>query len=241
MQLHIYKDVDELSEELARWLVTIIEQTVQLKDRFTIALSGGSTPKWLYNKLAGAPYREKIPWHKLHIFWGDERAVPFTDEGNNAKMAFDTLLNKVEIPADHIHVMRTDIRLEDAVADYERILHTYFEEQDTTFDLVLLGMGEDGHTLSLFPGSPVLHEQRQWVNVIYAEEQKMYRITLMPTVVNKAAMIAFLVTGIDKSKTLQQVLKGKYQPEKYPSQLIHPAGKRLHWFIDEAAASDLVE
>jgi 6-phosphogluconolactonase len=240
MQLHIHKNVDELSEELAKWIVALIDQTLQSKDCFTIALSGGNTPRSLYEKLAKGPYIKKIPWKKMHFFWGDERAVPFSDERNNAKMAFDTLLNKVDVPAENIHVMRTDIPLQESVEAYEAVLRRYFENSETSFDLVLLGMGADGHTLSLFPGSPVLNDEHDWVIAVYADDQKMYRITLMPAIVNRAAVIAFLVSGVDKSKTLHEVLKGKYLPDTYPSQLIHPLNKQLHWFIDEAAAGDLI-
>jgi 6-phosphogluconolactonase len=241
MQLHIYKDAGELSDELAKWIFTIIEKTLAIKDRFTIALSGGNTPATLYKKLADTPYREKIPWTKLHFFWGDERVVPFNDERNNARMAFETFLNKVAVPAGQIHVMQTGIPLQDSVAAYELLLHEYFDGEDTSFDLVLLGMGEDGHTLSLFPWSPLLNEQRRWVNAVPAEAPNLSRITLMPAVVNRAAIIAFLVSGSDKAKTLEQVLKGKYLPEKFPAQLIHPVSNQLHWFVDEAAASELVK
>lgn len=240
MQLHIYKNPDELSEEVAKWIVALIEQSLRSNDRFTIALSGGSTPKILFEKLAAPPYREKISWDRIHIFWGDERFVPFTDDRNNAKMAYDALLSKVDIPASQIHRMRTDLPQEEAVSQYENILHSYFDETGKSFDLVLLGMGEDGHTLSLFPGLAILDNPRKWVNAVFAEEQKMFRITLLPVIVNRAAVVCFVVAGKDKSKTLQQVLKGKYQPEKYPSQLIHPDNE-LHWFIDEAAASELVK
>ncbi len=155
-------------------------------------------------------------------------------------MAFETFLNKVAVPSGQIHVMQTGIPLQDSVAAYELLLHEYFDGKDTSFDLVLLGMGEDGHTLSLFPGSPILDEQQQWVNAVLAEAPNPSRITLMPAIVNRAAIIAFLVSGADKAKILQQVLKGKYLPEKFPAQLIHPDSNQLHWFIDEAAAAELV-
>jgi 6-phosphogluconolactonase len=241
MQLHIYKDPNELADELAKWIVDLVGKTLATKNRVTIALSGGSTPAILYKKLADTPYRETIPWTKLHFFWGDERAVPFGDERNNARMAFDTLLNKVAVPAGQVHAMQTAIPIHDAVAAYELLLHEYFSGDDTSFDLVLLGMGEDGHTLSLFPGSPLLTEQRKWVNAVELEAPNVSRITLMPAIVNRAANVVFLVSGGEKAKTLEQVLKGKYGPEKFPAQFIHPASNQLHWFIDEAAAAELVK
>lgn len=241
MQLHIYKDANELADELARWIVELIGKTLAVKDRFTIALSGGSTPATLYKKLADTPYREKIPWTKLHFFWGDEREVPFDDERNNARMAFDTFLKKVAAPVDQVHLMLTDIPIHDSVAAYELLLHEYFDEDDTSFDLVLLGMGEDGHTLSLFPGSPLLNEQQGWVNAVELEAPNVSRITLMPAIVNRASTIVFLVSGKEKAKTLAEVLKGKYEPEKFPAQLIHSLSNQLHWFIDEAAAAELMK
>ena len=125
MEMHIYKDNDELSVEVAKWLVDYIAATLKKQNHFTLVLSGGSTPHKLNTLLAAAPYKEKIDWTKLHIFWGDERFVPFEDDRNNAKMAFDTLLNHVPVPAHHIHVMRTDIQPEASAAEYEKILQLY--------------------------------------------------------------------------------------------------------------------
>lgn len=237
MQLHIYKSTEEVIAELAKWTTACIGQTLNKQDRFTIALSGGETPKALYRLLATDVYRNKIDWSKIHIFWGDERVVPFTDAANNARMSFEHLLNHVAIPQQNIHKMQTDIPPEQSAKEYEKILHRYFDNSKNSFDLVLLGMGNDGHTLSLFPSSPLLHEQQHWVNSVYAEEQKMYRITLMPSIVNKASSVVFLVSGSEKATTLKAVLQGL--PGKYPAQLIQPANGELHWFLDEDAAEEL--
>ena len=175
----------------------------------------------------------------MHIFWGDERVVPFADERNNAKMAYENLLSKVDIPKANIHIMQTDIDPVTAAKEYEKILHSYFDNSDKSFDLVLLGMGKDGHTLSLFPSSPLLHEQQHWVNSVYVEDQKMYRITLMPSIVNKASAIIFLVTGAEKAKALHDVLEKSFGLKKYPAQLINPSNGELHWFVDEDAAKYL--
>jgi len=241
MQLHIYKDADELSQAAAAWIAQVIEETLKTQDRFTIALSGGSTPYKLHLILAASPLKEKIDWSKIHVFWGDERAVPFDDERNNAKMAYDTLLNHVPIPADQIHIMRTDIAPEASAAAYEKILHTYFDEQETSFDLVLLGMGDDGHTLSLFPGTEIVRERKAWAKAFYLTAQEMFRITITAPIANKSARIAFLAAGEKKANTLKNVLEGEFQPDIYPSQLIKPVNGELHWFLDEDAAKLLTK
>ncbi len=239
MELHIYSNPDELSHAVANWITDRIAATLKDQDRFTIALSGGSTPKALHKLLAASPYKERIDWAKLHVFWGDERDVPFTDDRNNAKMAYDTLLNFVPIPPYHIHVMRTDIGPEESAAEYEKILHFYFDNTPTSFDLVLLGMGDDGHTLSLFPGTAAVHEEKAWTIAYFLKAQDMYRITLTKTIVNRAARVAFLTTGPNKAHALKEVQQGAYNPDLYPSQEIKPVKGDLHWFVDAAAASEL--
>ena len=238
MQIHIYKDGDEVTSALAEWMAELIAKTLLTKDKFTLALSGGETPKALYKKLAASPYKEKIDWGKIHFFWGDERVVPFTDERNNAKMAYDNLLEKINVSEEQIHIMQTGIEPVNAAIEYEKILHQYFDDQPSTFDLVLLGMGDDGHTLSLFPNSLVLFQNNKWVTEILSKE-KGKRITLLPSVVNLSSSIVFLVTGAAKATTLKKVLEGEYQPDKFPAQLIKPANGELHWFVDEEAAKDL--
>jgi len=239
MQIHIYKNSGELINELAEWITHFIIRKLQIQDRFTIALSGGESPKALYKLLAADAYHNKIDWSKMHIFWGDERVVPFADERNNAKMAYETLLNNVAVPAENIHIMQTDVQPDIAAQEYEKILYSYFDNSDKSFDLVLLGMGKDAHTLSLFPGSAILEEDRNWVNTVFVEDQNMYRITLMPSIVNKASAIIFLVTGAEKAKALHDVLEKSFEPKKYPAQLIKPSNGELYWFVDETAAEQL--
>ncbi|MCF0054727.1 6-phosphogluconolactonase [Dyadobacter sp. CY356] len=238
-QLHIAKDAVQLSTDLAEWIANYIKEVLTKKDRFTFVLSGGSTPKLLYTLLAAKPYNESIPWEKIHFFWGDERAVPFEDSRNNAKMAYDELLDKVGVKAENIHVMRTDIGPEESAAEYEKTLKQYFEGEENTFDFVLLGMGDDGHTLSLFPGTSVIHEHDKWVTSFFLPAQDMYRITLTAPVVNHSAAIVFLAVGTGKAETLKHVLEGEFEPDTYPSQVIKPTTGELHWFIDEAAAANL--
>jgi 6-phosphogluconolactonase len=237
MELHICNDADDLSREAAEWITARIHHTLQKQDRFTIALSGGSTPVKLFGLLRHAPYRERINWSRMHIFFGDERGVPFSDSRNNAHMAYDTLLDHVPIPGEQIHPMRTDIPPEESAASYERVLHHYFHGHAHSFDLVLLGMGDDGHTLSLFPGTSVVHEEKKWTAAYYLEPQEMYRITLTAPLVNRAACVAFLVSGAGKAKALKEVLEGDFHPEQFPSQVIKPPEGELHWFLDRPAAS----
>lgn len=237
MELHIEKDTQALSASLAEWINDYIQQVLEKKDRFTFVLSGGSTPKALYALLAQSPYKESIAWEKLHFFWGDERAVPFEDSRNNARMCYDELLDKVPVKAENIHIMRTDITPEESAAEYGQILKTYFDGSETTFDFVLLGMGDDGHTLSLFPGTEVIHEEHALATSFFLQAQDMYRITLTAPVVNRAACVAFLAAGAGKAEVLKQVLQGDKNVDLYPSQIIQPVNGALHWFVDEAAAA----
>lgn len=240
MKFHIYKTKEELSDKLALWIGDLIDSTLQNQEFFKLALSGGETPKNLFKKLASTEFKEKINWKRVHIFWGDERAVPFNDERNNAKVAFDFLIKHINIPAAQVHAMRTDIEPLFAAKEYEKILHTYFDNTVKSFDLVLLGMGDDGHTLSLFPNSSLINEEnKNWVNAVYNEAQKMYRITLMPAIVNRASHISFIVDGPKKSIMLKKVIEGPWNPVKLPAQIIKPVNGELYWFLDEDVAKDL--
>lgn len=247
MQFHISKDAAIFSKTVADWMVDYINSVLKKQDQFTLVLSGGSTPKKLHELLAGNEYKNKIDWSKIHIFWGDDRFVPFTDERNNARMAFETLLYHVPVVKEHIHVMQTEsITPEDSATSYESVLKSYFpafdaqDNKEKTFDLVLLGMGDDGHTLSLFPGkTTVIHETEKLCTSLWLETQDMYRITLTHPIVNHSSAVAFLVTGENKVTALQEVLEGEFNPDKYPSQIIKPVNGELHWFLDEAAAKGI--
>ena len=239
MELHIFDDKEIMSEQLASWIAHLVQDTLKNQDYFTLVLSGGGTPKLLFEKLASGEYKNKIDWKRVHIFWGDERAVPFDDDRNNAKMAYDILINHIDVPSGQVHIMRTDIEPKLAAEEYETILHQYFDKTSNSFDLVLLGMGDDGHTLSLFPGSPIIEEHEHWVNSVYNQQQKMYRITLMPVVVNKASNIVFMVDGAKKANILQRVIEGPYIPLKLPAQIVKPSNGELSWFLDKAVAKEL--
>lgn len=237
MELHVFQDPEAVCRALADWLVNLAADAVRERGRFSIALSGGSTPKRLYELLATEDYRNRVDWQTWHVFWGDERGVPFDDDRNNARMAHEALFNRVPIPPKQLHILRTDVNPESAAGDYETLLRNFFAESPVTFDLVLLGLGDDGHTLSLFPGTEVVEEDVVWVRTVFLENQQQFRLTLTAPVVNRAACVAFLVTGGGKAGVVNAVVHG---PEGFfPAQRIHPDNGNLHWFLDEAAANDL--
>ena len=252
MQIHISPNPDGLSIAAADWMVEYINKTLQQQQTFSFVLSGGSTPKKLYTILSGGEYKNKIDWQRIHIFFGDERFVPFDDERNNAKMAFDTLLSYVAVKKENIHIIQTEnIRAEESAMRYENEIRNYFLQSSnpnknqsqtsnfkpqTSFDLVLLGMGDDGHTLSLFPGqTAIIFEKEKCCVSLWLPSQKMYRITLTAPVVNGAKAIAFLVSGKIKSAALHAVLNGEKNISLYPSQIINPLNGQLHWFVDNDA------
>jgi len=238
MQLHKSKDIDQLSRDFADWLINYANAAIATKGSFSVALSGGSTPKKLHLLLASEPYAARTDWSKWHFFMGDERFVPFADERSNAKMCYETLLDHVPVKEDQIHFFQTEnIEPAQSAAAYEKMLRSYFEGKETGIDLMILGMGDDGHTLSLFPHQPIIHETEKWVDSFWLEAQDMYRITMTHPVANHAASVAFLVAGTGKQNALKEVLEGPYQPEVYPSQIIRPTTGELHWFVDEAAAA----
>ncbi|GAB3350431.1 6-phosphogluconolactonase [Arachidicoccus ginsenosidivorans] len=236
MQIHKSKDIDQLSQDFAHFLIDYANQKIAINGAFSVALSGGSTPKKLHLLLASDDFKDKTDWSKWHFFMGDERFVPFSDDRSNAKMCYETLLDRVPVNKNQIHFYQTEnIEPAESALQYEKLLRGFYEGKQTGIDLVILGMGDDGHTLSLFPGQPIIHETKKWVDSFWLEAQDMYRITMTHPIANHAGAVAFLVAGAGKSKALKAVLEGAYEPDIYPSQIISPTSGELHWFIDEAA------
>jgi 6-phosphogluconolactonase len=195
----------------------------------------------VYALLALLPLAENIPWNNIHFFWGDERMVDYDDEQNNAKMAMDTLLNRVPVPPENIHRMLSALDPAAAEKQYNELLHGFFsKENDFSFDIVLLGMGDDGHTLSLFPGTEILNEKEKWVTAYYVEKLKQYRITLLPAIVNRCKAAAFIVSGVSKKAAFEAVTSSPKDPEKFPAQLIQPSIGALHWFVDADVAENRI-
>jgi 6-phosphogluconolactonase len=223
----------------------LASKAIGTNGRFTVALSGGSTPQPLYTLLATGRYANRIDWSHVHIFWGDERCVPLNDPQCNYRMAREALLDTVPIPRSNIHRIRGEDDPEQAAAEYEQALRTFFESgagyrpSVAGFDLVLLGMGENGHIASLFPGLTAVTEQVRWVMAQYIEAIAMWRVTLTPVVINVAKNITFLVSGANKAKRVKAVLEGPLQPKILPAQAIRPTHGQLVWFVDKAAAARL--
>jgi len=243
-EIVVARDLAELSYKAAELLVGCIFETLSRKARFSIALSGGSTPKALFSLLVEDDYfKNTIPWEKIHFFWGDDRHVPPQDEQSNYRMAHDIMLAKAQVRTDNIHRMPTEQDDAGKVAqDYEQELRQFFElaaEQLPVIDFNLLGIGPDGHTASLFPGTTALQENRRLVVANWVEKFKTHRITMTFPVLNNADTIVFLVSGRQKADALQQILEGDYRPNQLPAQLIRPRQGRLLWLVDQAAASRL--
>jgi 6-phosphogluconolactonase len=231
--LIVLPDLEALGQAAAQRFSAL----AQACDPFSVALSGGSTPRRLYETLAAPPFCEHIPWERVHVFWGDERCIPPDDPGSNYRMARETLLDRVPLPASNVHRIRGELEPQAAAQDYVDQLRTFFGEWPT-FDLILLGMGDDGHTASLFPGSDALHETRRPVVGVTAhyQDRPARRVTLTPPAINAARQVMFLVSGAGKAETLRDVLNGPYQPDVLPAQIVRPAAGSLSWLVDAAAA-----
>jgi 6-phosphogluconolactonase len=232
--------LENLSRAAAEFFTQIAGKCVSSKlGRFTVALSGGQTPLRTYQLLSESPYRELISWENTYFFWGDERCVPKDDPRNNAHMAREMFLDHVPVPRDHIHPIPTELPPDKAAEEYEMLLRKFFRKGPLRFDLIFLGLGEDGHTASLFPNSSILEERARWVKEVLVPEQHMHRVSLTVPALVEASATIFLVQGANKSRALREVLEGPYRPHEYPAQLIRPARGQLVWLVDEDAARDL--
>lgn len=230
---------EELAREAAQRFTDLALEAVEFRGRFSVALSGGSTPAALYRLLAENPYRHQIPWAGVHLFWGDERCVPPDDPGSNYRMANETLIAGVPIPPENVHQIRGELEPQMAARAYERELHDFFCGPRARFDLVLLGLGNDGHTASLFPDSPVLNETEHLTAAVQAhyQDRPTDRVTLTLPAINTARAVMFLVAGADKAGIARAVLEGPAQQS--PAQRVRPSAGQLTWLLDIAAAADL--
>ena len=248
-QVRVYRDPDELALKAARRFARLADQYVIGCGRFTVALSGGSTPKAMFSLLAAEPFIDTVPWSSIYFFWGDERCVPPDHPDSNYRMTNEALLSKVPVPTENIFRIPAEMQNpEQAAEEYSATLTSFFirglgaNRTGTAplsnvprFDLVFLGMGPDGHTASLFPHTTALDAGAQIAVANYVEKFKAHRITLTASTINNARNVTFLAAGEDKAETLKTVLEGAYQPREFPSQTIRPSNGTLLWMVDEAA------
>jgi len=234
----------EVAAGAAELFVAAAGTAVEARGVARVAISGGGTPKAMFALLAdrSAPYFARVPWDKLHLFWVDERCVPPTDNDSNYRMTNEAMLSKVPLPAAQVHRMEGELDPEIAASRYEAALRTEFgldRSGNPVFDLVLLGMGDDGHTASLFPHTAALHELGRIVVANHVPQKETWRITLTWPVINLGREVAFLIEGASKAPVVADVFLGAYDPETKPSQLIRPASGRLTLLLDAAAAAKL--
>ena len=238
--LQIFADAGEVARAAALRIIALAHERARERGRFSVALAGGSTPKRIYELLAGEEFSSQLDWSKVHVFFGDERCVPPDHADSNYRMANEALLSQVALPDENVHRMRGE---GDAVANarlYEDELRGFFgDEKWPQFDLVMLGMGDDGHTASLFPETSALDVQNAWVTANWVEKFDTFRVTLTATAINHARQVMFIITGASKADRLQEVLYGERDEHRLPSQLIQPQEGALAWFLDEAAAVKL--
>ncbi|MFP4096279.1 MAG: glucose-6-phosphate dehydrogenase [Cyclobacteriaceae bacterium] len=239
LNLHIFQNEDDLSYSAAELFVKKSQDSLEKHGRFVVCLTGGSSPRKMYQLLSKPPFMNEVPWNRTFVFWADERPVPLEHADNNAGMTKQALLNHVPIPEENIHPIFSHLRPDIAALQYEELLQEFFQGQAPRFDLILLGMGADGHTASLFPHVPFPHKSMSWVKEVWIKKMGTFRITLTPQLINQASSIAFLAYGEAKADALHEVLEGENNPEKYPAQLIRPEDGELHWFVDHLAAARL--
>lgn len=238
--IRIFKEDRLVLEALADFIVSESKKAIAAHGRFNIALSGGSSPKKLYELLASDLYRNKVAWKDVFFFFGDERYVPLDDKNSNYLMAERALFEPLGISHEQIFAVNTALPPADAAHDYEAtILHHFNNKANCRYDLILLGLGDNSHTASLFPYTKVLHEKEALVKEIFVDEVNMYRITFTAPLINAAHHVVFLVYGAGKAEAVHHILKDPTDIEAFPAQLIKPVSGQLYWFLDEAAAEKI--
>ncbi len=241
MHIAIYDDKHTISQHAAEYIMRIARESIDLHDRFTFALTGGTTPGEVYSLLGSEPIRSQIDWQLVHIFWGDERCVPHNNPASNFYLAQEVLLHNVAIPKSQIHPVPADQIDRDAASQTYagEMQHVFGTNGIPSFDLIHLGMGPEGHTASLFPHQASLHEKHRLVIPVSVPKPPPDRLTFTPPLLNAAKNVLFLVAGSEKADALHAVLEGKYQPDEYPAQIVRPTNGEVVWMLDKAAAQKL--
>ena len=237
-KLNIYGSVDEVISGIADYFVQIADESIARDQAFNVSLSGGSSPKKLYELLASADYQSKVDWTKVFFFFGDERYVSADSKDSNFRMVKEALFNPLQIEPKQIFAVDTTIEPASAAAkDYQTQIEQHFQNKQIEFDLILLGLGDNSHTASLFPHTPVLHDQEAEIKAVYLQDQDVYRITKTAKMINQAHHIAFLLYGEGKAEAVHHVLEDNKNIEEYPAQLIKPEHGDVSWFLDKPAAA----
>ena len=235
--LHIYKDPESLLLALADFVVEQAKKSIERSGRFNFVLSGGNSPKRLYQLLVSDEYRNRIDWNKVFFFFGDERYVPSNHSSSNFLMVKNSLFLPLGIPDSQIFEVNTTLPPDECAIDYEERILQHFRGESCRFDLILLGLGDNSHTASLFPHTSVVHEEKSLIKEIYVPEANMYRVTFTAPLINAAHTVAFLVYGASKAGAMYNILRQPLNIDEYPAQLIRPENGELHWFVDEEAGS----
>lgn len=238
-KIKVFPDIYRFSRAAAEFFVTTAKNIIWEGGVFSVALCGGGTPESIYALLSTEAYSSRVDWDKVHVFWGDERLVSPNHIESNYRMARYSLIQPIPLPPENIHRIQGELAPQDAVRHYDAELRAFFGEEALfpRFDLVLLGMGTDGHTASLFPYTEALQEEKAWVVANEIESLNSWRITLTAPAINAAANIVFLATGEAKASRIRDVIEGEYDPQRLPAQLIRPTEGNLIWLLDEEAAS----
>jgi 6-phosphogluconolactonase len=232
-----YPDSKTLAIEAASHVVECARDAISNHGFFSLVLAGGFTPRATYEVLATVEFVQRIEWEKVHIFWGDERCVSPNHEDSNYRMAFEILLKHLPIPVKQIYRMKGEIEPKEAAKEYENWLQSFFGGRAPRFDLILLGLGDDGHTASLFPDTRAVSETKRLVLDNYVKKLSTWRLTMTPQLINQAINVAFLVSGEGKAAILRRVLAGRYTPEEIPAQIIRPEHGNMRWLLDAEAAA----
>lgn len=241
MELHIYQDPETTISSLAGYIIHSVNDAIGKKGYCHLVLTGGNSPKKLYELLASDAWRNLVDWSKVFFYFGDERYVPFLHKDNNGRMVKEVFFDPLDIEKSHIFYMETTLSPEKAAERYDQLIRENLGDAFPVFDLILLGLGDNAHTASLFPGTPVLRETTAGVKAVFLHEQQVYRITMTSSLINNAYAIAFLVFGNSKAEAVFQVLKGKKNIDLYPAQLIQSIAGTTDWFLDKEAAKILGE
>ncbi|CAN5344734.1 6-phosphogluconolactonase [soil metagenome] len=239
VKINIYKTEAEVLHSLAKYFVSIANEAINSNGQFAVALSGGSSPKKLYELLSSPLYNSQVQWPKVFFFFGDERYVPQTDADSNFLMAKKALFDPLQIKQENIFAVDTSLEPAMAAEQYINTISQYFAGKEMKFDLVLLGLGDNAHTASLFPHTPILQDKTISVKAVFLEEQQVYRISFTAPLINQSHHVAFLVYGQPKAAAVKNILEADQNIESFPAQLIAPANGTLDWFLDATAGSAL--